>query len=84
MTEMDKNIEQSYRQSEQLEAARMSFMETDRGHAAALAFARQTRNSYRRAVVTRTAPAGDSVFRLRLIASYCYLKRYIAASEDGA
>lgn len=73
---------QTYQQSEQLEAMRISFLETSRGQEAALAFARQTRKSYRRAVVTRTAPAGDSVFRIRLIASYCYLKRYINSSED--
>lgn len=81
---MNENIQRTYRQSERLEEARMRFMETDRGQAAALAFARQTRDSYRRAVVARTAPAGDAIFRLRLIASYCYLKRYIAASGGNA
>lgn len=80
---MDKDTQQIYRQSEELEAARMGFMEKTRGHEAAQAFARQTRDSYRRAVVTRTPPAGDSVFRIRLIASYCYLKRYMASAEEG-
>ena len=78
---MDVRDRQVYQKSELLEAARVRFLEVNRGHEAALAFAHQTRNSYRHAVLTRTAPAGDPVFRLRLLASYCYLKRYIAATE---
>lgn len=68
-------------ESERLEAERLRFLETTRGPAEALAFARQTRTGYRRAVLARAAPAGDADFRLRLLASYCYLKRYITAAE---
>lgn len=63
------------------EAARMRFLECNRGPESALVFARQTRAIYRRAVVQRSAPAADAVFRLRLVASYCYLKRYLRCSE---
>lgn len=63
------------------EAARIRFLERNRGCESALAFASQTRAIYRRAVVQRTAPAGEAVFRLRLVASYCYLKRYLHSSE---
>jgi len=79
---MDARQQQICQQSEQLEAARIRFLETSRGRAAALAFARQTRNSYRHAVLTRTAPAGEESFRLRLIASYRYLKRYLTATQE--
>lgn len=59
------------------EAARIRFLERSRGRESAVAFAGQTRAIYRRAVVGRFAPAADAVFRLRLMASYCYLKRYL-------
>lgn len=80
---MNKSMQQDYQQSTELEAARIRFLETTRDTAAALAFAQQTCHSYRRAVVSRTAPAGDALFRARLIASYCYLKRYINKAGDG-
>lgn len=70
-----------FRDSQALEAERLRFLETTRGAEDALAFARQTCLGYRRAVVARAAPAGDPVFRLRLLASYCYLKRYIATAR---
>ncbi|HEX5512784.1 MAG TPA: hypothetical protein VFY81_00140 [Gammaproteobacteria bacterium] len=79
---MDARQKQICQQSEQLEAARIRFLETSRGRTAALAFAQQTRNSYRHAVLTRTAPAGEEIFRLRLIGSYRYLRRYIAAAQQ--
>ncbi|WP_290651795.1 hypothetical protein [Aquisalimonas sp.] len=59
------------------EAERIRFIEQNRGQEAAEAFARQTRALYRRAVVNRSAPAGDQLIRLRLLGSYCYLKRYL-------
>lgn len=59
------------------EAARIRFLECSRGPESALAFAERTRSIYRRAVVKRSAPAANAVFRLRLMASYCYLKRYL-------
>lgn len=68
-------------ESQRLEAARLRLLEASRSREAAFAFARQTAASYRRAVVNRSAPAGDAVFRLRLIASYCYLRRYLAVAE---
>lgn len=69
-------------ESGRLEAARVRFIETSRGREAALVFARQTAANYRRAVVNRSAPAGDGLCRLRLIASYCYLRRYLAAAAS--
>lgn len=60
------------------EAERIRFLERERGAEAAAEFARQTRAAYRRAVVMRSPPAGEATFRLRLIASYCYFKRYLA------
>lgn len=77
---IDQETRLTLQHSSELEATRIAFLETSRGRDAALEFARQTRNSYRRAVVTHTAPAGDRIFRLRLIGSYCYLKRYIATA----
>jgi hypothetical protein len=71
-------------ESTRLEAARIRFLQQHRGDAAALAFARQTCRSYRHAVLTRTAPAGEEAFRLRLVASYRYLKRYMAAAQGSA
>lgn len=59
------------------EEARIRFLESQRGHDEAVAFARQTLRLYRRAVVTATPPAGERAFRLRLMGSYCYLKRYL-------
>ena len=69
-----------FRDSQALEAERLRFLETTRGAAAARAFARQTCSGYRRAVLARAAPAADPVFGLRLLASYCYFKRYLAAT----
>lgn len=66
-------------QSMQLERDRIAFLERTRGAEAAHTFARCTRSGYRRAVVRRSAPALETVFRLRLIGSYCYLKRYLAS-----
>lgn len=65
-------------ESQRLEAARIAFLERHRGEEAAHAFATQTLRSYRRAVVYQAPPAGDQGFRLRLLASYCYLKRYVS------
>lgn len=64
------------------EAARLRFLECSRGPESALAFAERTRSIYRRAVVKRSAPAADGVFRRRLVASYCYLKRYLQFVES--
>lgn len=66
-----------FHESERQEETRIRFLESERSHEAALAFARQTLGLYRRAVVTRTPPAGERIFRLRLVGSYCYLKRYL-------
>lgn len=63
--------------SERQEEARIRFLETERGRAAAMAFARQTLGLYRRAVVRGTPPAGEAAFRLRFMGSCCYLKRYL-------
>lgn len=67
--------------SQELEAQRIRFLETTRSRDQALAFARQTRTAYRRAVLGRSPPAGDALFRLRLLASYCYLKRYLVSTR---
>lgn len=66
------------RESETQEAKRIAFLEQTRGAADARAFAEQTLHLYRRAVVQGAAPAGEKIFRLRLLGSYCYLKRYLA------
>jgi len=67
-----------FTESQRLEAARIAFLERTRGHEEAVVFAQQTLTGYRRAVVTRSPPAGDAGFRLALMGSYCYLKRYLA------
>lgn len=67
-----------FSESQQLEAARIAFLERTRGRDEALAFAKQTLIGYRRAVATRSPPAGEAAFRLALMGSYCYLKRYLA------
>lgn len=59
------------------EADRIRFLERTRGRAEAQLFARRTCGSYRRAVLGRSAPAGETIYRLRLMGSYCYLKRYL-------
>jgi hypothetical protein len=65
------------RRSERLEAERIAFLERTRSREAARAFAEQTLRNYRRAVVHRAPPAGSATFRLRLIGSCCYFKRYL-------
>lgn len=70
------------RDSERQEAERVAFLEETRGEADARAFAEQTLRVYRRAVVQRAAPAGEKVFRLRLLGSYCYLKRYLGGDSS--
>ena len=67
----------------QREAARIRMLDAERGRAAAVEFARQTLRSYRRAVVSRTAPAAEPAYRLRLMGSYCYLKRWLASLDAG-
>lgn len=69
---------EEFKQSQALEAERIDFLCRERGADAAQDFARQTRSAYRRSVLSRSAPAGDPIFRLRLIASYCYFKRFLA------
>lgn len=64
-------------ESMRLESRRLRFLERNRGVEAAREFAERTRTGYRRAVVRRSAPAGGAVFRLRLVGSYCVLKRYL-------
>jgi hypothetical protein len=59
------------------EVARLAFLERHAGRKAACAFAWQTLRIYRRAVVGRAAPAGEKIYRLRLLGSYCYLRRYV-------
>jgi len=71
------------RESMAIEARRIDFLERTRGLGEARAFAERTRRSYRRAVLGRTAPAGEVVYRLRLLGSYCYLKRYLAHRRTG-
>lgn len=65
-----------FQESQHLEADRLRFLEQSWGRDAALAFAQQTMRIYRRAVVRRSPPAGNPEYRLRLLASYCYLKDY--------
>lgn len=77
MAETIAELHAEFAESQRLEAARIAFLERDRGEEAARAFAIQTLRSYRRAVVHRAPPAGEQRFRLRLLASYCYLKRYV-------
>lgn len=67
-----------FHEIERQEAGRVRMLEGERGVEAAVAFARQTRDLYRSAVVSRSPPAGDAEFRLRLMAAYCQLKRYLA------
>ncbi len=71
-----------FHESARHEEARIRFVESQRGHDEAVAFARQTLRLYRRAVVTETPPAGERAFRLRLMGSYCYLKRYLHGAAD--
>lgn len=79
MTEIIDERRAEFTESQRLEAVRIAFLEQHRGKEAARAFAIQTLGSYRRAVVHRAPPAGERRFRLRLLASYCYLKRYVRA-----
>lgn len=65
------------------ERERLRFLEAHRGVDQARDFARRTRAIYRRCVVGRTPPAGDTVIRLRLIGSYCEFKRYLAGAQDA-
>lgn len=60
------------------ERERIAFIEHERGAEEARAFAENIRDAYRRAVVSRSPPAGDPTFRLRLMGSYCAFKRYLA------
>ena len=71
----------AFDESADREATRIRMLDAERGRAAAVDFARQTLRSYRRAVVLRTAPAAEPVYRLRLMGSYCYLKRWLASQE---
>ncbi|MCO6441819.1 MAG: hypothetical protein J5I81_12220 [Nitrococcus mobilis] len=77
MAEAASERQAEFAESQRLEAARIAFLERDRGKEAARVFAIQTLRSYRRAVVHRAPPAGEQRFRLRLLASYRYLKRYV-------
>ena len=70
-----------FHDSERSEEARIRFLESERGREAAIAFARQTLRLYRRAVVSRTPPAGEAALRSRLTGSYCYLKRYLRSVD---
>lgn len=78
---MDSESTKIFQHSQQLEAGRIRFLETGRGPEDARAFARQTSRGYRRAVLSRSPPAGDPLFRLRLMASYCYLKHYLRSNK---
>lgn len=71
---------QVFHDSERREETRIHFLESERGRDEAVAFARQTLRLYRRAVVHRAPPAGEAAFRLRLMGSYCYLKRYLQSA----
>ena len=66
-----------FHDSERQEEARLRFLESERGRDEAVAFARRTARLYRQAVVSGSPPAGDRAFRLRLMGSYCRLKRYL-------
>lgn len=60
------------------ERERLALIEREQGLEEARAFAERIRNAYRRAVISRSPPAGDPVFRLRLMGSYCAFRRYLA------
>lgn len=77
MIEARDDLHAEISESQRLEAARIALLERERGKEAARAFAMQTLRSYRRAVIHRAPPAGEWRFQLRLLASYCYLKRYL-------
>ncbi|MBA1147897.1 hypothetical protein H0Z60_12665 [Ectothiorhodospiraceae bacterium WFHF3C12] len=72
------------RESMACESRRIRFLERSRGTAAAREFAMRTRTGYRSAVLRRSAPAAEVVFRLRLLGSYCYLKRYLDFGASAA
>lgn len=72
-----------FHQALEQEGERIRFLEHERGVEGAVAFARSTGHAYRRAVVSHSPPAGDAIFRLRLMASYCYFKRYLAGRTPG-
>ena len=63
------------------EGERIAFVERERGAEDARAFAERILKAYRRAVVSRSPPAGDPTFRLRLMGSYCAFKRYLAGNS---
>lgn len=72
------DVQEVLAESMRREANRIRFLERTRGEAEARLFARRTCSGYRRAVLGRSAPAGETVYRLRLMGSYCYLKRYLS------
>lgn len=74
---------ETFQQAKQEEADRVAFLERERGPEQAATFARRTGAAYRRAVVSQSPPAGDVGFRLRLMASYCYFKAYLAGQAGG-
>jgi len=74
---------QIIRESMVHESRRIHFLELNRGAAAAREFAARTCAGYRRAVLRRSAPAGEVGYRLRLLGSYCYLKRYLASGAGA-
>ncbi|UEX79711.1 hypothetical protein LMH63_08720 [Spiribacter halobius] len=79
------DIRQELARSQELEAERVRFLERTRSPGEAQAFARRTRGIYRRAVLNRSAPAAEPVYRLRLIGSYCYLRHYLnPGPENGS
>lgn len=67
-----------FAQAIEQERERIAFVEREHGTEEARAFAERIRKAYRRAVVSRSPPAGDPTFRLRLMGSYCAFKRYLA------
>lgn len=75
---------QIVRESMACESKRIRFLERSRGAAAAREFAVRTCAGYRRAVLRRSAPAGELGYRLRLLGSYCYFKRYLASGPGAA
>ncbi len=78
------SYQETFQTGQQEEAARIAFLERERGREEAAAFARRTGAAYRRAVVSHSPPAGDAAFRLRLMASYCYFKAYLAGRTAPA
>lgn len=65
------------------EALRRQFLETSRGRAEALAFARRTYPIYRRVVLHRQTPARETVMRMQYMGSCLYFRQWLGRDSDG-